>query len=85
MPTWLDLYPWTVLTSWVFSWPSNSQCGSTLWSEPEAVPGLLFLKPGLIDDKDFMDKVGAPKKHVYCKNLWAWEQTTPGAEVAQAL
>lgn len=47
-------------------------------------PGLLFLKAGLVDDKDFMDKVGAPAKHIYCKNLWAWEKTTPGAEVEQS-
>lgn len=63
---------------------NSSQCGSTLFAEPEVAPGLLFLKAGLVDDKDFMDKVGAPTKHIYCKNLWAWEKTTPGAEVEQS-
>lgn len=61
----------------------NPKCGSCLFSEPEVAPEIVFLKAGLIDDKEFMDKVGPPQKHIYCKNFWAWEKPSEGAETEQ--
>lgn len=60
------------------------QCGSIMFAEPKKTPDIVFLKVGLLDDKAFLDGLGAPKMDIYCKNLWSWERPIEGAQVAQA-
>lgn len=46
-------------------------------------PETYFLKAGLIDDTDFLNKLGTPKTEIYCKYLLNWEKTFEGAELTQ--
>lgn len=54
-----------------------------MFSEPKGSPEILFLKIGLLDDKEFLDSLGTPKLDIYCKNFWAWERPIEGAKVEQ--
>lgn len=55
-----------------------------MYSEPKNAPEILFLKVGLLDDKEFLDGLGAPKADIYCKNMWKWEKPIEGAKVQSA-
>lgn len=54
-----------------------------MYSAPEKMPEIVFLKIGLLDDKEFLDSLGTPKADIYCKNMWKWEKNFEGAQVAQ--
>lgn len=51
-----------------------------MFSAPASIPDMLFLKIGLLDDDAFVDGLGPPVLHSYCRNLWTWERTFDGAE-----
>ncbi|CAN8100350.1 unnamed protein product [Discula destructiva] len=61
-----------------------ANCGGIMFSEPKNAPEVLFLKIGLLDDKEFLDGLGTPQMDIYCKNSWSWEKPIEGAKVAQA-
>lgn len=54
-----------------------------MFSAPKNLPDLIFLKIGLIDNDEFINSLGSPILHSYCKNLWTWEKTFKGAERLQ--
>lgn len=53
-----------------------------MYAAPSNAPEIAFLKVGLLDDKEFVSGLGAPKMELYCKNLWAWEKTFEGAKTS---
>lgn len=55
-----------------------------MYAAPSKMPEIAFLKVGLLDDKDYVNGLGAPKMEVYCKNLWTWEQNFEGAKLEQS-
>lgn len=54
-----------------------------MFSKPEGAPEIAFLKIGLIDDREFLDSLGPPKTHFYCKYLLSWEKPFEGAKLVQ--
>lgn len=54
-----------------------------MFSAPKSVPDLVFLKVGLLDDDAFVNSLGPPVLHSYCKNLWTWERTFEDADLLQ--
>ncbi|TKX25725.1 putative glutathione-dependent formaldehyde-activating enzyme-2 [Elsinoe australis] len=55
-------------------------CSVLLWAEGEALPGVKIVKIGSVDDLEWVEKLGAPKQEIYCKNMWGWEKGWEGAE-----
>jgi hypothetical protein len=53
------------------------ECGSPIFTDVAAMPGLAFIKAGTLDDTSWLD----PKMHIYCDSK---EQWTPMPEGVQA-
>lgn len=64
--------------------PQQQQCGSIMYAAPAGGADVAYLKVGLIDDVDFVNRLGAPKMEIYCKHLWSWEKTFDGAKLIQS-
>ena len=51
-----------------------STCGSPLWSESGASPGVLYVKAGTLDDKSWV----APQAHVWTSRAQPWVDLPEG-------
>lgn len=43
-------------------------CGSPIFSQPDAMPGLVFLKAGTLDDRDWLE----PGLEMFCDTAQPW-------------
>mgnify|MGYP002624608352 CR=1 FL=1 len=43
-------------------------CGSRLWSEPQKIPNLLALRPGTLDEHDWLE----PVAHIFLSSAQPW-------------
>lgn len=48
-------------------------CGSRLWSEPNGLPSLVTLRPGTLDDHDWLH----PIAHIWTKSAQPWVEIPP--------
>ncbi|ORY26953.1 Mss4-like protein [Naematelia encephala] len=51
------------------------KCGSPIYANAEAVPGVLFVRSGLFDP----GQIPKPTSHLFTKNFESWETAFPGA------
>jgi hypothetical protein len=52
-----------------------AKCGSSIASEAEALPGVLIIKAGTLDDSSWLK----PNTHVWTGSAQPWVQIEPGA------
>lgn len=50
-------------------------CGSPIYSQPSASPGMAFVKGGTLDDTSILD----PKIHIFCDSRQKWVKIPKGA------
>jgi hypothetical protein len=53
-----------------------SNCGSPIYSESAAMPGLAFLKAGTLDDTSWIK----PTANLYCESAQAWVEIDQGMD-----
>jgi hypothetical protein len=53
------------------------ECGSPIFSDVAAMPGIVFIKAGTFDDTSWLD----PKVHVYCDSKEQWTPIPEGSQV----
>ena len=59
--------------------PTNTDCGSSLYTELEIMPDAVCVKAGSIDDKDVRD-FKATSVEFYCKDRMGYQTAVEGAE-----
>jgi hypothetical protein len=52
-----------------------SQCGSTLFTDAAAFPGMTFIKGGSLDDPSWLQ----PTVHIWCDSAQPWDAIPEGA------
>jgi hypothetical protein len=52
------------------------ECGSPIFSDVAAMPGITFIKAGTLDDTSWLD----PKMHVYCDSKEHWTPIPEGSQ-----
>ena len=55
-----------------------NNCGSPIYSQPEAMPGFAFVKAGTLDDTSWLK----PTVQIYCETAQPWVTLEPGCAVA---
>lgn len=53
-----------------------NNCGSPIYSQPQALPGVAFLKAGTLDDTSWLK----PTVNVYCETAQSWVTMGEGME-----
>jgi hypothetical protein len=53
------------------------ECGSPIFTDVAAIPGVAFIKAGTLDDTSWLD----PKMHIYCDSKEQWTPMPEGVQV----
>ncbi|KAL0259542.1 hypothetical protein SLS55_005279 [Diplodia seriata] len=56
------------------------ECGVLCWVTGEAMPGVLIVKAGTLDDLSLVETKYKPKIEVYCRNKFSWLADVEGAQ-----
>src|SRR5947209_8120856 len=56
-----------------------SGCGSPIITEAAAMPELIFIKAGTLDDTSWLD----PKMHIYCDSAQRWSLIPENSQTRQ--